>query len=93
MVGLALDLATVWTGLLLMAVAGMTAARMGTLTRALAVDTLAMLAVGLLALLAYARHATGYLDLALVLALLVSLGTLAVVRYHRDAERAGDGDG
>lgn len=84
MVDLVLDVAVVWMTLLLAAVAGMAVRRLPAVGRMLAVDTLAMLLVGVLALLAYARAATAYLDVALVLALLASLGTLAAARFHRE---------
>lgn len=81
---LVLDVAVVWMALLLAAVAALAVRRLPTVGRMLAVDTLAMLLVGLLALLSYARDATAYLDVGLVLALLASLGTLAAARFHRE---------
>lgn len=83
MLDLAFEVAIVWMTLLVAAVAGMAVRPLPALKRALAVDTLAMLLVGLLAALAYAREATAFLDIALALALLAPLGTLAAARHHR----------
>lgn len=87
MLDLAYDVAIVWMTLLVAAVAAMAVRPLPALARALAVDALAMLLVGLLAVLAYARGTTAFLDIALALALLASLGTLAAARYHRRGGR------
>lgn len=76
----------VWMSLLLAVVAWTAARAESQLARILAVDTLALLVITLLVLLAYARRSADYLDAALVLALLSFLGTLAAAEYARERD-------
>ena len=75
-------LAVAWLGLLA-AITVVLAARARSLaSRVLALDTLTLLLVAALVLVAHAQRAPAYLDAALALALLSFVGTLAAARYH-----------
>ena len=81
--------AVVWmTGLLGVAVGAVIRAR-SAMVRILALDTLSLILIALLILLADARRAPFYLDAALALALLSFLATLAAARYHSEGRVLG----
>lgn len=75
-------LAVAWAVLLLGAAALLIARQRSLLTRVLALDTMTLLVVALLTLIAHYTRAAYYLDAALVLALLSFGSTLAAARYH-----------
>lgn len=78
--------AFVWmTGLLMFCVAVVIRSRSG-MTRILALDSLALVMIAALVLLAAWRDESYFLDAALLLALLSFISTLAAARYHA-AER------
>ena len=56
------------------------------LNRILALDTLSLVMIAILAVIAQFRAASFYLDAALALALLSFIGTLAAVHYHKHEE-------
>lgn len=91
--GAALDLVLragiVWMSVLVTALVLGAARARGRLERILALDTLAIAAVGLLALLGYLRRAGAYLDAGLALSLLAFAGTLAAVRHDRETDVTG----
>jgi len=75
-------LAAVWmTALLAVMVATVIRVR-STASRILALDTLTLVLVALLALYAAAERSPYYLDAALIVALLAFLGTVAAALYH-----------
>lgn len=73
----------VWVALLAALLAVAAARAGGTMTRLLWLDTLGLVLMGVLALLAIRRGAADYLDAALVLGLLAYVGTLSAALYHR----------
>lgn len=74
--------AFIWmTGLLMFCVAVVIRSRSGT-TRILALDTLALVMIAALVLLAAWRDESYFLDAAVMLALLSFISTLAAARYH-----------
>jgi multisubunit Na+/H+ antiporter MnhF subunit len=81
--------AVAWLALLLGGAIGLVVGARGLGARILALDTLTLLLVALLALLAVGRGATYYLDAALFLALLSFAGTLAAARYQGGEDPLG----
>ena len=76
------NLALLWLAGLLLASVGLVARR-GTLAeRILALDTLVLVLIGLLAVFAVDRREGYYIDAALVLALVAFVATLAAARYY-----------
>lgn len=79
---LVLDLAVVWLALLLAGAVGLIVRRCPTGERILALDTLVLVLIGLLAVFAADRGQSYYLDAALVLALVSFVATLALARFY-----------
>ncbi|SDQ41434.1 monovalent cation/H+ antiporter complex subunit F [Quadrisphaera sp. DSM 44207] len=73
--------ALVWTTLLLIGAGLLLLRSQDVLQRIIVLDMLATIAVGLLALLSYARGVPYYLDAAVALALLSFVATVAAARY------------
>jgi multicomponent Na+:H+ antiporter subunit F len=74
--------AVAWMTVLLVAVVGLIVRRRAPLSRLLALDTLALILVALLLLYGDANRDAAYLDVALVLALVSFVATLAAANYH-----------
>lgn len=74
--------AVVWAAVLLAALSMAASARGSLMAKILWVDTLALVLIALVAAIGYVRASPGYLDVAIVLALLSFAGTLAAVRFH-----------
>lgn len=81
MLSTVVDVGILWLSGVLAAAAVLAVRARSGLARVLAVDTLVLVLVALLVLVAYARESVRYLDSALVLALLGFIGTLSAVRY------------
>ena len=78
--------ATVWVAcLLVVCVMVMLRSRSG-LVRVLALDTMTLMFVALLVLFSGSRGVSWYLDVALVLALLSFLSTVAAARYYAEGK-------
>ncbi|HEY8432493.1 MAG TPA: monovalent cation/H+ antiporter complex subunit F [Sandaracinaceae bacterium] len=86
-----------WHALLALALAVRAAYARALVTRAIALDTLALVVVTSLALVAVERGRADYLDVALVLALLGFAQTIATARFvpggAREDDRAEERDG
>lgn len=76
------DLAVGWLAILLAASVGLVARRGSPAERILALDTLVLVLIGLLAVFALDRNESYYLDGGLVLALVAFVATLAAARYY-----------
>jgi multisubunit Na+/H+ antiporter MnhF subunit len=76
------QVAVVWLGVLAAVTIALAARARSLLSRVLALDTLTLLLVAGLVVVAVARRSVAYLDAALVLALLSFVGTVAAARYH-----------
>ena len=76
------DIALLWLAGLLAASVGLVARRASSAERILALDTLVLVLIGLLAMFAVDRREGYYLDAALVLALVSFVATLAATRYY-----------
>jgi multicomponent Na+:H+ antiporter subunit F len=76
--------ATVWTGLLLAGAAGVLVRARSPFVRILAVDTMLLLVVGFVLVLATERGDGVFLDAAIALALLGFTTTVALVRIERE---------
>lgn len=77
-------LAAVWMTVLLAIMVATVIRIRSTASRILALDTLTLVLVALLALYAAAERSPYYLDAALIVALLAFLGTVAAALYHGD---------
>ena len=75
-------LAAVWMTVLLAVMVAAVIRIRSTASRILALDTLTLVLVALLALYAAAERSPYYLDAALIVALLAFLGTVAAALYH-----------
>ena len=75
-------LAAVWMTVLLAVLMATVILVRSTASRILALDTLTLVLVALLALYAAAERSPYYLDAALIVALLAFLGTVAAALYH-----------
>ncbi len=75
-------LAAVWMTVLLAVMVATVILVRSTASRILALDTLTLVLVALLALYAAAERSPYYLDAALIVALLAFLGTVAAALYH-----------
>lgn len=75
-------LAAVWMTVLLAVMVATVIRIRSTASRILALDTLTLVLVALLALYAAAERSPYYLDAALIVALLAFLGTVAAALYH-----------
>ena len=75
-------LAAVWMTVLLAVMVATVIGVRSTASRILALDTLTLVLVALLALYAAAERSPYYLDAALIVALLAFLGTVAAALYH-----------
>jgi len=75
-------LAAVWMTVLLAVMVATVILVRSTASRILALDTLTLVLVALLALYAAAERSSYYLDAALIVALLAFLGTVAAALYH-----------
>ncbi len=79
---LVLDIAVLWLAGLLAASVGLVARRSTSAERILALDTLVLVFIGLLAVFALDREESYYLDAALALALVAFVATLAAARLY-----------
>jgi multicomponent Na+:H+ antiporter subunit F len=84
---LLLYIALGWLMLLLGSLVMAMARLPGLLDRLLALDTLAVVLVAILAVFTYLTRSPHYLDAALALALVAFLGTVAVARYAQRQDR------
>lgn len=75
-------LAAIWMTVLLAVMVATVIQVRSTASRILALDTLTLVLVALLALYAAAERSPYYLDAALIVALLAFLGTVAAALYH-----------
>jgi multisubunit Na+/H+ antiporter MnhF subunit len=75
-----------WLGSLLALLALRAMRAEGVVDRVLAIDTISYVMVAVLSTIALWRRAPGYLDIALMLALLAYIQTVAAARYARDHE-------
>lgn len=76
------DIALVWLVVLLGACAVRVVGAPSSVSRILALDTLALVLIGLLVLFSVSRDVSYFLDAALILALLGFVATLGAARYH-----------
>lgn len=76
------DVAVIWLAGLLAASVGLAARRATAAERILALDTLVLVLIGLLAMFAVDRGESYYLDAGLMLALVAFVATLAAARYY-----------
>lgn len=77
---LVFHVAIAWTAILVAVLIGLVMTSRSVLARILALDTLTLALIALLALTAHAERRSFYLDAALALALLSFVGTLAAAR-------------
>ena len=73
---------TIWTVILFGACIVLIIRTPSAITRVLALDTLNLMLIAILALITSADNSTYYLDAALALALLAFVGTVAAARYY-----------
>lgn len=74
--------ATVWTVIFFGVCIVLIIRALSAMTRVLALDTLNLMLIAILALVTSADNSTYYLDTALALALLAFVGTVAAARYY-----------
>ena len=77
-----IDITLVWLVVLLGACAVRVVGARSSVSRILALDTLALVLIGLLVLFSASRDVAYFLDAALILAILGFVATLAAARYH-----------
>ena len=77
-----IDIALLWLVVLLGACAVRVVGARSSVSRILALDTLALVLIGLLVLFSASRDVSYFLDAALILAILGFVATLAAARYH-----------